>query len=73
MNQCTMQDAWYVDKKCFFIVFLFHSLTMMVSYALTIHMLHLTSTTKCFTYLPTYILTTYIIIYIFIYDMYPLM
>jgi hypothetical protein len=70
MNQCTMQDGWYVDEKCFFIVFLFGSLTMMVSYALTIHMLQLPSTTKCFhllTYLPTYLHINHLHYYLHIY------
>jgi hypothetical protein len=32
----TMKDGWYVDRKHFFIVFLSRSLTMVISYVLTI-------------------------------------
>ncbi len=36
----TMKDGWYVDRKHFFIVFLSPSLTMVISYVLTIHVLN---------------------------------
>ncbi len=36
----TMKDGWYVDRKHFFIVFLSHSLTMVISYVLTIPHVH---------------------------------
>jgi hypothetical protein len=45
-----MNDEWHMDMKHFFILNLFHNHPHVSSYLIT---------TKCFTCLPTYILTTY--------------